>query len=52
MKGRRLGGENRERQHTIGYGQPPVLLLDVELVADTARVWVLRIIHLCVLVGW
>lgn len=50
----RKGGEPKTyleaQQLTIGYGQPPVLLLHLELVAERARVWVLRIIHLVVLV--
>lgn len=35
---------------TIGYRQPPVLLLDLELVGEPSGMWVLGIVHLCVLV--
>lgn len=36
---------------TIGDRQPSVLLLDIELIREAAAVWVLRIVHLCFVVG-
>jgi len=32
-------------QRTIGYRQPAILLLDLELVGEPTRVWVRRIVH-------
>lgn len=37
----------RELRHTIGYWEPSVLFLHLELVRKSRGVWILRVVHLC-----
>ena len=52
-KGERTNQRARKKRGrlTIGYGQPPILLLNFELIGEPAAVWVLSVVHLCFIVG-
>lgn len=43
-------GAEKGIRRTIRYRQPSVLLLYFEFIGEAARLWVLRVVHLCFLV--
>lgn len=43
-------GAEKGIRRTIGNRQPPILLLDLEFIGESAGLWVLRVVHLCFLV--